>query len=443
MSVLAMAEFTPIKILELELSEPIHPINAYNSETNAAYERAFILVRLHRNLLGTIDVELQNGELSASDCIQEVWQAFHQEINMHLEADGLPTVTALLETGLPWGQTQPLCIQQDEEIQKGDVLVSVIIATRNRTDQLERCLESLCKQDYGRYEVIIVDNAPSNDETANLIQRLSADHANLRYSLEPKPGLSYARNCGLAEAKGEIVAFTDDDVLVDSHWITSLVKAFNITEKVACVTGMVFPAEFETLPQWWLKLYGGFDRGFKQRIYDLREFRDPSSFYPYVPGILGAGANMAFDIQFLREIEGFDVTLGTGGPTMGGEDLMIFFQTIMKGYRLVYYPSAIMYHFDRREQKDFYRQIYGWGVGFTAFLTKCILEKPMRLFDILGRIINVILKGKITRHTIKEPGYPRELPWLERRGMLYGPIAYLKSWWKVRRLTATKIDTYQ
>ena len=83
-------------------------------------------------------------------------------------------------------------------------------------------------------------------------------------------------------ARGNILAFTDDDVIVDPYWLVGLVRGFSITEHVACVTGLILPAELETQAQFLFEEYCGFTRGFIRRVYDLKENRPKLPLHPYI-----------------------------------------------------------------------------------------------------------------------------------------------------------------
>ena len=91
-------------------------------------------------------------------------------------------------------------------------LVTVAVCTRDRTDDLARCLDSLSCLDYPALEVLVVDNAPSSNATERLVR---TRYPNWRYVCEPRPGLNWARNRAIIESSGEIIAYTDDDVVVD------------------------------------------------------------------------------------------------------------------------------------------------------------------------------------------------------------------------------------
>lgn len=139
---------------------------------------------------------------------------------------------------------------------------------------------------------------------------------------------------------------------------------------------------------------------------------------------------MAFDTRVLRELGGFDPATGAGTLAQGGDDLSAFFQVIDSGYRLVYHPAAILHHWHRREYAGLRRQAYGYGVGLTAYLTKAMLDHPRRILTLAARIpqgLSYLFGKRSRKNAKKQAGYPSELNRLELRGMLYGPVAYLRS----------------
>jgi len=231
------------------------------------------------------------------------------------------------------------------------------------------------------------------------------------------------------------VAFVDDDVVIDRYWLVELVRAFSRADRVACVTGLVLPVELETLPQLWIEEFGGFSKGFTRRIFDMAENHPKMPLYPYTAGRLGTGASMAFTAAFLRSVGGFDPALGPGSPAQGGEDLTLFFQAVTRGYKLVYEPAALVYHPHRRDYAGLQKQIYGYGVGLAAYLTRSMLDTPRFLLDLIPKLpygLFFLLSARSPKNSKKSEGYPKELTMLERKGMLYGPFAYVRSRWAVR-----------
>jgi glycosyltransferase involved in cell wall biosynthesis len=441
-------DFTPIRIVEIELGQPLSTVQALDDKTGRYYRRARCLVRLHDQPLGLIELQLDEQGASPREYAPLIWRILGKKINEHLLLDGLPAVTGLDEKGL-FSPYKPQCIEMRERFLENAPFASIIVATHDRPSHLVKCLHSLLALQYTHYEIIVVDNAPSTTATAELVQDICRHNPHVRYVREDRPGLSWARNCGIEAAQGEILAFTDDDVVVDRYWLVERMRAFNIAADVACVTGLVLPLELEAQAQLWFEerafparsqdegFYLGFDRG----IFDMRNNDKNMPLHPYIAGRFGGGSSMAFTKAFLQSISGFDPALGAGSPTLGGEDLAAFFQAITRGYKLVYEPAALVYHCHRRDYKDLYKQIYSWGTGFTAYLTKCLLADPRLIFDFIVKLppaLFFVLSRKQVPNRTQSNNYPKELDKVEMRGMLRGPLLYLHSLWALRGMRKLK-----
>ena len=424
-----------MRVLEVELSQPLPAIPVVDEQTGQIYRRAVSLVRLHTQTLGVTELELGDDGLTAQQYADQIWRSLGPAITAHLRQDGLPDAAGLDPAGLPGPET-PNCVQEREKLLSSAPFVSIVVATRDRAGSLAASLDSLLALDYPNYELVVVDNAPSNNATADLIQQRYAADPKVRYVREDFPGLGSARNRGLLEVKGEIVAFTDDDVVADRHWLAELVKNFDTAGRIGGVTGLVFAAELETQAQVWFDQSSRWSGRLERRIYDLSENRPKSHLYPYTTGTFGAGANMAFRASVLREIGGFDPALGAGSLARSGEDLAAFFEVIAHGYGIVYEPSAIIHHWHRREYAALYKQMYSYGVGLTAYLTKVVIEKPWRIFDLAVKFpagLVYALSSGSAKNQKKSSDYPKELVWVERKGLPYGPLAYLRSLLHSRR----------
>jgi hypothetical protein len=108
----------------------------------------------------------------------------------------------------------------------------------------------------------------------------------------------------------------------------------------------------------------------------------------------------------------------------------MFFQVIMQGHKLVYEPASMLYHLHHRNYADLCKQIYYYGVNLTGQLTKNIFERPVLLLDLLSKVpygLYFTLSGHSSKNRYKSVHYPKELTWLELKGMFYGPLAYLQS----------------
>jgi GT2 family glycosyltransferase len=434
-------DYAPMRILEIELSQPLPDISTFDRKSGCYYSRARCLVRLHTQPLGLVELQLKENGILAGELAKHIWNNLGEQINEHLRQDDLSPVTGLDAAGLLCPGTLS-CIEAREQFLTHAPFVSVIVSTRDRPEQIQGCLRSLLSLHYPHYEVIIVDNAPSTTATADFIQQTYRDVPQVRYIREDRTGLSYGRNCGMMVAKGEILAFTDDDVVVDPYWLVELARAFSIADDVACATGLILPPTLETPSQFWYEEYGGLSKGFACRIFDMKENYPKMSLYPYTAGRLGTGASMSFRAAFLRQIGGFDPALGAGRPTLGAEDLAAFFQVITQGYKLVYTPTALLYHPNYRDYTDLKNQIYSNAVGLTAYLTKSILDHPPLLFDLVAKVpygLFFTLSTRSPKNSKKSMHYPKELTSTELKGMLYGPFAYLRSRWAIRDSLMEKI----
>jgi glycosyltransferase involved in cell wall biosynthesis len=427
--------FSPVKITEIELSGPLPNITQTASADGRPYGRLLALIRLHGTPLGLVTTELRDGELGDGEIARLIWDQLGSEATRHLAADGRKKLTGLTSAGI-LDSSEPVCRRGLDAFKAEAPFVSVIIPTRDRADQLRRCLDSLLASDYpdNRFEVIVVDNGSITSDTEDLVHELR--DGRVLYIEEAVSGSASARNAGARIARGDLFAFTDDDVRIDREWLLSLARAFSVVSNVGCVTGLILPMEIETPAQALLEEYGGFAKGFERRIYDLGRYRPPIPTFPFSAGMLGSGTSMAFSAAAFRDLGGFDPSLGNGTPARGGVDIEMFFRTIVEGYRLVYEPRAIVHHADYRDYGRLRRQIYVYGVGLSAFLTRSLVKRPDLVPDFLRRLpsgIRYALSATSEKHAKKSGSYPAELRRLELLGMLVGPFAYARSRRSARR----------
>lgn len=433
-------DFKPVKILDVEISQPLPDIPSVNEKGDQVYQRAMLLVRLHSYPLGVVHLDFESQEIPASELAVHLWSSLSQEIKQHLQQDDLPIEDCLPEEGLQ-SNGKSKCLVERQELLKDAPLISIVLATRDRANSLSIAGDSLLELDYPHYEIILVDNAPQTAETQGYFlknqARFMEKNVALRYVREDIPGLAVAHNRGLESVRGSIVAFTDDDVVLDRHWLAEILYGFKAAPSVGCVTGLVIPLELQTPAQVLFEEFGGFTKGFTKQIYDLDDHQPANPLFPYAAGRFGTGANMAFKTELLLKAGGFDPALGTGTPALGADDMAAFFQTIIQGHQLVYQPTAVVYHQHRRTYEGLRKQMFGYGTGLTAFLTKCLLDYPNLLLDITSKIpagIKYVFDPKSAKNQQKTSRYPHELERIERKGMLYGPIAYLISRWRYRKL---------
>lgn len=239
--------------------------------------------------------------------------------------------------------------------------VSVVVCTRDRPEALARCLDAIGALDPPPAEAVVVDNAPATDAT----ERVVASRPGVRYVREPRPGLDVARNAGVRHSTGDVVAFTDDDVVVHPRWLAGLRRAFAHAD-VAAVTGLVLPAALATEAQILFETHWGFNRGYRVRTYDTDYFaRTRASGTPVWE--IGAGANMAFRREVFDRVGGFDERLDVGAAGCSG-DSEIWYRVLAAGATCRYEPTAVVHHVHRERMDGLRRQLFYYMRGHVAAL---------------------------------------------------------------------------
>lgn len=254
--------------------------------------------------------------------------------------------------------------------------VSVVLCTRERPDDLRGALASLLAMDYPDFEIVVVDNAPTTDGTALVVE--DAGDPRVRRIVEPVPGLSSARNAGLRAAAHEIVAYTDDDVVADAGWLRGIARGFARSPEVACVCGTVPSGELRTLSQAYFDWRVSWGDRLTPRIFRLAEPPADLPLFPFQVAAYGTGANFAVRRAALEEIGVFDERLGAGTAARGGEDLDLFFRVLAGGRALAVEPAAIVWHRHRADNDALLQQARGYGVGLGAWLTKVVVTPDHR-----------------------------------------------------------------
>jgi GT2 family glycosyltransferase len=394
----ASAAFRPTWIAQVDLADGIGDLVA-PARVGEPYRIARLLVRHGHEPLGFVELDL-DGEQRVSAA------AVRAAIDAELaEAVAFP----------PAGGPGPHAV--------GTPPVTVVVSTRDREDSLRAALRSLLAVDYPDFDVIVVDNAAKTDDSANVVIGLADPR--VRMVKEPVAGLSRARNTGVAHATGQLVAFTDDDVLVDPGWLHALVRGFSRAPNVACVTGMVPSAEIETPAQAYFDVKVGWADSSRPRLFDLGPNRVDQPLYPYLAGTFGAGANFAVRREALAAVGPFDEALGAGSPAKGGEDIDYFLRTILAGRAIAYEPAAIVWHVHRRELSALRGQMDGYGSGLSAFAFKHLLA-PQTAVDVARRVPAGVLRMRELRERGASEGDPLRLWAPELKGFSRGPLRYLR-----------------
>ncbi len=395
----------PTKVLEVELSDPGGDLDCPD------HALAKVLVRLHGIPLGLADVAPVDGKVPGAAVLEA---AGGLGLAAHLEADGISTPQ---DAGHDWA-----C--QAAGPQPRPATLSVVICTRDRAESLRLALGSVLAAAGPDADIVVVDNAPRTDATRTVVDELADPR--VRYLLESRPGLSVARNTGARAATGEVIAFTDDDVVVDPRWLEGLLRGFTRSSRVGCVTGLVPSAELETAPQHFFDAKVHWSSSTTPRLYDLTTHRDDSALYPYASGMVGTGANFAVSRAAYDDLGGFDEALGAGALTRGGEDLDWWVRTLNAGWTIAYEPAAVVWHRHRRDLASLSDQLYGYGSGLTAYLLKHALTA--RGFRHMSRsALRGLRYSRSRQQQSVDAGIDPALLKRERVGMLHGPVLYLRA----------------
>jgi hypothetical protein len=217
----------PIWCGALELGGGSLPLGPLRAPDGRAYKSARILVRLHGEPLGMLDIALSPaGEFDEGEVYRQILDTFAGRITIHLHSDGLEMVEYLSPDAVPSRDTVPTCSRSVIDPSP----VTVVVCTRDRAELMRSCLAGLAALPHPRLEVLVVDNAPSDDSTKRVFDEMVGHIPSFRYLREDRAGLSRARNAGLQAATYEIVAYTDDDVLVDLDWIAGLLRGFRASK---------------------------------------------------------------------------------------------------------------------------------------------------------------------------------------------------------------------
>lgn len=293
-----------------------------------------------------------------------------------------------------------------------EVDISVVICTRNRSESLKKCLDSLSMQICRPREIIVVDNAPSDDST-----KLTVDlFYGVSYHKEPRPGLDIARNTGARVAKYPIVAYTDDDVRVDTLWSFRIWETF-LQENIDAMTGLVIASSLETESQQIFEKHWGFNKGYRD-IYFNSDFIFKSSTAPKVWDI-GAGANMAFRKMAIERVNYFDDRLDVGAAGCSG-DSEIWFRILSSNMAIHYNPRAFVFHEHREDIHQLHKQLFGYMRGHSASVliqhaqNKKVGYKKYLYFELTKYYFSLLLTG------FPNYNFRYQTIWSEIKGIISG-----------------------
>lgn len=409
-------------VIEIEVTDQISAVIS----PRVAIE-ALILIRFMTEPIGMLYETLTADGLTAAELAAKVTHRFSGELRTRFAECGLVWTGELPVSGLtPRRATR--FVKDRERIRQVGPSVTAVVCTSGRPETLRRTLESLTDQEYPGLDVLVVNNDPRLDSA----ERLTAEFANrcrISYSAEPRRGLSWARNHAIERAEGDVIAWVDDDEYCDRWWASEIARGYVEVPQADAVTGTVMPSELETSSQLFFDKYGGTRRarGFSRHIFSTGSHTRQSPLQPSPP--FGIGANMSFRREALKLIGGFDCALGAGTRSRTGEDIAALSTLLLKGGTIVYQPTSIVYHRNRRDQEELSKLLLGHGRGLGAFYTSMLLHQPNCLPEVLRIAPQALLRKRAVdrerrRLSNLDASMDDDLLRAHRIGLLQGPIMY-------------------
>lgn len=276
--------------------------------------------------------------------------------------------------------------------------LTVVVCTRNRPEALERCLNTLLASSDKDFELLVVDNAPDDDRTEQLLRK----YPSVRYAREPRKGKDAACNTGYQLASHPLIAYTDDDVRVDPSWIHSIKMSFQ-DPLTMVVTGLTMPEELQTQAEYVFEKFWGFNKGFLPRKFDSRYFL--SHLDEGVPvWEMGIGGNMAMRREVFDLVGGFDERLDAGAAGCSGDSEFLY-RVLAEGWNCLYLPTLVAYHSHRKSNQALRRQLFAYSKGHACALLVQFENyhqrgNLVRLYQILPKyyfrkIKSILLAGRL------------------------------------------------
>jgi len=246
------------------------------------------------------------------------------------------------------------------------IRISVVICTYRRPGMLRMAIESLLNQTLAakEYEIIVIDNN-SQDGTRDVVHNyIEAGSNKVCYVLEEQQGLSHARNTGVRVARGNVIAFLDDDAVADAKWLASLLEVYDSVPDAWAVGGKVLPIWGSERPQWL--------RDSMLRSLSTVEWGNERRLLKWPERIIGT--NCSFRTRVFSEVGLFATNLGRQAILLlGNEDTEIQQRIHELGKLIFYTPHAVVYHHVPRERmtkKYFYSRAYGTGRSQAILTTR-------------------------------------------------------------------------
>ncbi|MCX6927976.1 MAG: glycosyltransferase, partial [Verrucomicrobia bacterium] len=275
---------------------------------------------------------------------------------------------------------------------------SIIVCTRDRADSIVETFEALAALEPAGTEIVVVDTSKGKEKekTFQLAKRFGA-----RYVHEPRSGLSLARNTGIANATGDIIAFTDDDCIPAPDWLAHKVRVLSAPTVWGC-TGRVVQHSSAGACDLFNEVAGQ-DLGPERREFTRQNLEfGLGMFFSNVakifakhmksrapgPWSIGHGSSMAFRREVFDRVGKFDERLGGGAPLKSCDDTEMFYRVLKSGHRIIYEPAAVVRHKHGLDNQDVYKTRYGYSFGGAAFMWE-YKHDPLMFVMFWGRLVQL------------------------------------------------------
>ena len=239
-----------------------------------------------------------------------------------------------------------------------NVFISVVVAVRNEREYIKECIQSLFNQNYGNYEVIVVDGM-SDDGTYELLKDLQKKY-NFKLLRNEKKNAAAGRNIGIKEAKGEAIAFIDGDAVASKDWLKNIKKAFEKSGAIGAGGVDLLPEESEYKAKAiGLVMTSPLARGGKFNPSTQHAMIEKERFVEHIPT-----CNLCLKKEIFDKVGMFDESF------VKGQDLELNFRIVKAGYKLFYSPFIQVIHYRKQHIRHFARQIYKWAKAKVAIIKK-------------------------------------------------------------------------
>lgn len=249
-------------------------------------------------------------------------------------------------------------------------LISVVIPTIDSGAAITRTVDSVLANDYPNREIIVADQS-ENDDTGRCLQPL-VEAGRIRYLRVPRGGVALNRNRGAREARGAVIACTDDDCVVPRSWLAEIARVFNSDQRIGMMFGNVLAGEHDR------------ESGFVQAYVRSEPFLATGAGEKHI--VEGIGACMAFRRSVWDEIGGFDLALGAGSDFRSAEETDFAFRVLLAGYSVYETPAVSVVHHGFRSWDDRPRILRDYLYGLGAMSAKHLACGHWKILNLMSHL---------------------------------------------------------